>query len=119
VPQGGYPAFFLSGAATKSVTSTFQSDGARSFAGSFCGAVAAGSNYVWIQTAGHIPSACASTAAGNNLTVTATGEFIAIPSGAVSTAVAGVTYALTHLRVVGVGLQLHSGRLADIQLLDR
>ena len=116
----GYPAQFLGAANGHTVTTTITaSDVGASFAGIFTMNIKAGSNYVWIQDGGYVPSACASCTAGALLYPAATGRLSELPTGAISTSAAGVTYELARQKAVAIGLQTHSGQLADVVLVDR
>ena len=119
-PAATYPAFYLQGGATRSVTTTYQSDYARSRAGILTCAVAAGSNYGWVQKSGYAASAYVSSgvSAGDTLTVADTGRFSEVLTTAVSDSVAGVTYANTNVGQMGVALEDASSGQADIMLND-
>jgi len=123
MPGATYPAFFLAGGqkSGQSVTSTFQSDLGLSFAGIFCALAAAGNNYGWVQTTGYVASGYLSScvAVGDNLTPAIAGFLSPVGTGAISTSVAGVTYALANLAHVGEALEADTSGKGDYILLDR
>ncbi len=112
-----YPAFFMGGIDDWIVTTTYSGNRGAGLAGAFCMILAAGNNYVWIQTAGRVPCAAMSTnyTASQALTVQETGEFSDIA------VTASTTHTITQAQdamsqVVAVGLEAGSGNLADIML---
>ncbi len=120
-PIATYPAFlFESITQVKTVTTTHDGDLGRSFGGVLCAAVAAGNNYMWMQTRGIVPSCAVSTsvaAIGDTLGCRAAGSLTRFPVQNVSTAVNSPD--LTTEPILGTAMQAASGGLADVMLHGR